>query len=221
MKTLFKTLLDLVYPTEPVPSELPRLEPPFCERCADPYVGEIRDTFVCSNCGDAELAFRKARAAYLSKDYVRDVIHEFKYKQKFYRLPLLSKWLLEGFERFYADEAPFDALVPVPLYPSRKRERHFNQAEELAKKLSKKIRIPVMNCLIRTKNTLTQSKLRRDQRFKNQMGAYALNTKCNVKGFKLLIIDDVFTTGATTHACAHALYKKKAADVCVLTVARG
>lgn len=216
------SLLDLVYPVEPPPTGLPALEAPFCERCGEPFAGEISDPFHCSNCRGRSWSLSRARAAYRADGAVREVIHQFKYEEKFHHLPLLGKWMEEGFERFYSGtEDRWDALVPVPLYPLRRRERGFNQAEELAQWLGKRKDLPVWKALERVKMTQIQAKLRRSERLKNQRGAFGPKRGFDVGGRRLLIIDDVFTTGATVDACARVLRREGAACVAALTVARG
>lgn len=220
MKAWIQSLLDLIYPAEPPSGEPPVLHPPFCQRCGEPFEGQISDVFTCSSCQTYTWAISQARAAYISDGCVRETIHAFKYERQFHHLPQLAKWLEEGHHRFYADQ-PFDAIAPVPLYWSRKWTRGFNQARELAYHLSHKTNIPLLDCLKRVKKTKTQTRLRRNERFQNQHNAYALKNGIDVQNAKLLLIDDIFTTGATTDACARVLRKAGAADISVLTVARG
>ncbi|MFH1067534.1 MAG: ComF family protein [bacterium] len=220
MNIWLKSLLDLVYPAEPPPDELPVLQPPLCQRCGEPFEGQIAAAFICRSCQTHTWAIRQARAPYVSAGYVRETIHAFKYERQFHHLPQLSQWLEEGYRRFYADES-FDGITPVPLHWSRKWARGFNQAKELAHRLSRQTGSPLLDCLKRIKKTKTQTRLRRSERFQNQRNAYALKIGANVRGAKLLLIDDIFTTGATTDACARALRKSGAAEVAVLTVARG
>jgi ComF family protein len=147
------------------------------------------------------------------------VIHGFKYNRQFYRLKILSAWLLAGYGRFYQG-AGIDALVPVPLHRLRRRERGYNQAEELAVRLGKSTGLPVWNVLRRVKKTRTQANLRRSERLRNQLRAFEFKGRFDVRGRRLLIIDDVFTTGATINACAQVLHHAGAVRLDALTVAR-
>jgi ComF family protein len=116
----------------------------------------------------------------------------------------------------------WDFIVPVPLYPVKQREREFNQAERLAFHLSAATSIPVNNKLLRRViPTATQTLLTREQRAKNMRGAFAVPRQFGLDGERIVLVDDVFTTGATTSACAKALRNAGAGDVCVWTVARG
>jgi len=222
MKSWCESFLDLVYPTEPLQGEVSVINEPFCERCGEPFFGDITHAFECSNCRGRSWSVNRLRAAYRAEGAVREVIHQFKYEDKFHHLPQLGRWLEDGFERFYSDSGEqWDGLVPVPLYSLRRRERGFNQAEELANWLGKRRKIQVVKALERVKMTQIQAKLRRSERLKNQRGAFALKRGFDVAGRRLLIIDDVFTTGATVDACARILCSGGAANVAALTVARG
>jgi ComF family protein len=194
---------------------------PYCNRCGLPFEGDLTTTFVCSNCQDMDLHFTFARSAVVAKTLVLEVIHRYKYSH--------ALW----FEEFLADllireAAPtlrgqdWDFIVPVPLHPLKRREREFNQAELLAKRLGDATGIPVNTKLVqRTTATMTQTRLSREQRAANMKDAFIVSEKGRLKGQKTVILDDVFTTGATTNACAKALRAAGAGDVCVWTVARG
>jgi ComF family protein len=108
------------------------------------------------------------------------------------------------------------------LHPLKLREREFNQAERLAGHLSRATDIPLNSRLLRRVNpTMTQTKLSRDQRAANMKNAFAVRENAPAKGRRIVLLDDVFTTGATTNACAQVLRAAGAAEVAVWTVARG
>jgi ComF family protein len=110
----------------------------------------------------------------------------------------------------------------VPLHPAKKREREFNQAERLALQLSAATGIPLNTQLLkRVVPTRTQTQLTREQRALNMRHAFRLNAPQKLKGRRIVLFDDVFTTGATTSACAKVLRTAGADEVCVWTVARG
>jgi ComF family protein len=128
-------------------------------------------------------------------------------------------WLAKTFDRFAVNET-WDALVPVPLYHRRRRERGFNQAAELARGLGKRRGIRVSDCLYRCRETSSQTGLDRVARWENMEDAFQLKGGFDLKGQNLLLIDDVFTTGATSDACARMLAEAGADRLAVLTVAR-
>jgi len=112
--------------------------------------------------------------------------------------------------------------VPVPLHPAKRREREFNQAERLAVRLGAATKIPVRARLLkRVVPTRTQTLLTRQERAANVRNAFALRAGRQLDGERIVLLDDVFTTGATTSACAKVLRAAGAGEVCVWTVARG
>jgi ComF family protein len=198
-----------------------RIEAPFCEKCSEPFDGAIDEAFVCANCGDRELHFDCAVAPYLSRGVVREFIHRFKYDhERFLRLPL-GAWLAAALEDERLTRTPIDAIVPVPLHPTRFRERGFNQATLLAEQLAAHAKIPVVEALRRTRYTTTQTRLDRHERMENLRNAFRVRQSAAVQSRHLLLVDDVFTTGSTVDECARVLRLAGAASVRVATVARG
>ncbi|MBI3882091.1 MAG: ComF family protein [Verrucomicrobia bacterium] len=193
---------------------------PFCERCGLPFEGALTTKFECANCREMELRFGSARAAVFARGPALEVIHRFKYNQALWFEPFLADLL-----RRVADPAgrtePFDLLVPVPLHPLKLREREFNQAEHLARRLGRMLGVPLdAQLLERLKPTQTQTKLSRQERADNVRHAFATCAGRRLAGERVALIDDVLTTGATASACAHALLKAGAGSVRVFTVAR-
>ena len=120
------------------------------------------------------------------------------------------------------DRRDWDFIVPVPLHPLKKREREFNQAEILARRLSVATHIQSNDKILRRiVPTATQTVLSREKRATNMRGAFAVPDGLRLDHKRIVIVDDIFTTGATTNACARALRAAGVADVCVWTVARG
>ena len=197
------------------------VRPPFCERCGLPFPGDITTSFECSNCRDMTLHFSYARSAAVAKTVVLEAIHHFKYSRALWFEPFLAGLLItEAAPVLRGQKRNF--IVPVPLHPLKKREREFNQAEILAARLSEATGIPVNEKLLhRVKATDTQTRLRRDERTENMRGAFAIQDGVKLNGERIVLVDDVLTTGATTNDCARALRAAGAGDVCVWTVARG
>jgi len=203
---------------------LARIQPPFCELCGEKFHGELAQSFRCNVCIDRPPAFDFARAAYHSHELVRDVIHQFKYERRMHLSPLLAEWLEEGLtDRRLARQDWL--LVPVPLHRRRKRQRHFNQAEELCMLLAAARQWRWVNALRRIRYTTPQAHLERSDRLTNLEGAFALSPWRRqtemLRGASVLLVDDVVTTGSTAHECAKILKEQAgAAKVAVLTVAR-
>jgi ComF family protein len=198
------------------------IKPPFCERCGLPYEGDISGPFQCGNCRDMEFYFSSARSAVLTTGFVLDVIHRYKYQQALWFEPFLADLLVRQAGPALAREG-WDVIVPVPLHPAKRRERGFNQAERLADRLSCATRIPLNTTLLRrVQPTETQTRLSREQRATNVRGAFSPRSADKLEGHpRVVLVDDVLTTGATTSACARVLKDMGAGEVCVWTVARG
>ena len=197
------------------------IRPPFCERCGLPYPGDLTAPFECTNCREMKLHFSSARSAVVAHGIVREAIHRFKYQRALWFEPFLADLLIRVAKSALAEQS-WDFIVPVPLHPLKHREREFNQAERLASHLSAATGIPLNNKLLRrVMPTATQTLLTREQRAVNMSGAFVADRNARLDGERIVLVDDVFTTGATTSACAKALRAAGAGDVCVWTVARG
>lgn len=197
------------------------IKPPFCERCGLPFFGEITNAFECANCREMDLHFRSARSAVTTGGAVLEAIHRYKYQRALWFENFLADLLIRQAEPELRAEH-WDAIVPVPLFPAKQREREFNQAERLAQRLSAATGIPVNNrWLKRILPTRTQTQLTRQQRAANVRNAFVMRQTERLHGERVVVLDDVFTTGATTSACARVLRDAGAGEVCVWTVARG
>lgn len=198
-----------------------RIERPYCERCSNPFEGAITEAFECSNCAGRKVHFEHAVAPYLSRGIVRDCIHAFKYDRAHYLREQLSAWIAEALDDPRIAGRPFDAFVPVPLHPVRRREREYNQAEELCAGLTKRTGRPTRRALRRIRNTPTQTRLDREERMENLRGAFEVRDNASVNHSHLVLVDDVFTTGSTVEECSRMLLRAGAASVRVISVARG
>jgi competence protein ComFC len=197
------------------------IHPPICDQCGMSFAGAITGTFVCANCQSVKLHFCSARAAVAAKDKVLEAIHRYKYQRALWLEPFLARLLVERAQPALAG-GNWDWIVPVPLHPVKEREREFNQAERLGRCLSIATGITLQKrALRRVVQTRTQTLLTREERLDNMRKAFKFNTNVNLAGKRIILVDDVFTTGATTNSCAQTLKQGGAAQVCVWTVARG
>ena len=194
---------------------------PFCERCGLPFEGDLTTTFVCTNCNDLKLHFTSARSAVVARTVVLEAIHRFKYSRALWFENFLAGLLIREAAPVLA-KGNWHGIVPVPLHPVKLREREFNQAALLAAQLARATKIPLNEKILRRVNpTATQTLLTRDERAANMKNAFIVSKGTRLAGKRIVLLDDVFTTGATTNACAKALQVAGAAEVCVWTVARG
>lgn len=197
------------------------VRPPFCGKCGLPYAGEISGEFVCGNCADLELAFDWARASVVATPFLLEVVHRYKYGRALWFEPFLGA-LLEREGVPVLSGGRWDGLIPVPLHPLREREREFNQAERLARRLGRATGIPVRAGMVRRgEATRVQASLDRRERMRNVARAFKVVDPGAVAGGRYVVVDDVLTTGATTSAVAGVLREAGAAEVVVWTLARG
>lgn len=199
---------------------LPRIEDPRCRRCATPWVGSpFPDAdFLCLECAGQEgdpLERIDAWGEY--RDGLERVLQAFKFRRHDFLDRPLNELLLERWDAW--PERRFDVVVPVPLHPRRLRARGYNQAELLARPFSLRTGLPLRpSLLVRTADTAPQSSLQREDRMRNVRRAF--RGAEGAKDRRILLIDDVCTTGSTLRASAKALLKAGAESVSALVVAR-
>jgi ComF family protein len=198
----------------------PRLKPPFCDRCSEAFPAEIGSEFTCANCNDRTLHFQAAVSAYRSRGLVRKLVHDFKYHEQRHLRHVLAGWLGETLDDPRLRDRRFDMLVPVPLHPARQRERGYNQAQLIAELLSRRSGIPLLEALERIRYTTTQTAYDRAERIENLRNAFRLRRHASVQGLRVLLIDDVLTTGSTLSECARVLKRSGAICVYAATAAR-
>lgn len=210
--------------------ELPWVEAPYCQVCGETYEGDLAREFRCMNCQGRRLAFEFAVAACHADGAVRELVHKFKYERRLHLRGALAELLLRPLAdpRLAAEDLGGWLLVPVPLHAARETDREFNQSRELCRRLGRLTGIPVADVLARTRETDTQAHLARKERLKNLRGAFGLRPgrpwrkPAALQGRRILLVDDVFTTGATTSECARVLLREGGAEkVVVITLARG
>jgi len=201
-------------------AKTPRISPPFCARCSEPFSGTMSGIFTCANCSHRRLYFEAAVAVYRSRGIVRRVVHEFKYGHQMHLQHLVGQWLHAALDDERLRGRQFDVIVPVPLHPARQRERGFNQAALLALLLGERIAAPVEPVLERIRYTTTQTAFDRSERMENLHGAFRLRRKMDVRGLRVLLVDDVLTTGATLSECARILKKAGSASIHAATASR-
>ncbi len=209
------------YVCEGCQQQVVSIKPPLCSLCGAPSAGAITHEFQCESCPELNLQFAWARSSVLLTGPALEAIHRYKYNRQLWFEPFLAGLLVrEALPVLRAGR--WDVIVPVPLHPVKQREREFNQAERLGRRLGAAAGIPVAARLLkRIKATRTQTRLSRKERVENVHGAFALRRPVSLKGRHCLVVDDVFTTGSTTSECARVLREAGAETVAVWTVARG
>ena len=200
-------------------SEIRWIKPPFCSICGTPFISEEVDSHPCSACLTKRRYFTMARALGSYEGPLQEAIHRWKYEGKEYLSVLFAEWMAERLYRYW-DPDLFDVLIPVPLHKERLRERGFNQALLLVRELSRRTGIPYRKRVLQKKRpTVPQVKLSGVEREKGVRGAFHLLEKEEVEGKSILLVDDVYTTGATVNECTRVLLGGGAKRVDVLTLA--
>ena len=193
---------------------------PVCQVCGRPLPGLISVPETCADCRDDPPYFHRLRSVWLLRESGHEWILSFKYRQSLFLAAPAVGWLKEAGDRFLRC-SDYDGILSVPLHHRKARERGYNQSGLLASGLSRLTKIPLAKkALIRTRYTRTQTRLNREERCLNVKGAFKVGNKKKVEGKSLLILDDVFTTGATLNECARVLKKAGARQVDALTLAR-
>ncbi|MCK4596088.1 ComF family protein [candidate division WOR-3 bacterium] len=194
-------------------SRIRLITPPYCERCGRPLPN--LDINVCNTCIVEKHPFSYVRAVSPYEGIIEGLIILLKYNGKRQTSKILGG-LMSKVVKMEETYRNCELIVPVPLHTTRKRERGYNQAELLGNELSSELNIPIIpDALIRTRATPSQTKLPTEHRKKNVLGAFSINKRRQelFRGKTVLLVDDVFTTGATLNECTKTLIKGKTTDV--------
>lgn len=199
------------------------IKDPMCQCCGRPFISPVAAQAIrplCRLCRAQEYAFERARSYALYNDPLVSAITLLKYEE----VTCLGDWFAARLAEVVAkagEDFQADVVVPVPLHPARQRERGYNQAELIARPLARRLKLKLgPYLLVRTKPRPPQLLLSRSQRWESVRGAYAIRIGVQVDKLRVLLVDDVMTTGATLDACSRALIKAGAAAVVGVTVAR-
>jgi ComF family protein len=203
-----------------------RVSHPLCTSCGRPFPDSSGDDHVCGACLERTCHFVRAHAwacyptEAAMEHPLRQVIQKFKYGRKVSLGKPLGQLMARGCADFLA-QCECDVIIPVPLHSKRLRWRGFNQSVLLARQISRVYNIP-LDCftLCRSKDTPPQTQLTEEERRRNMRGAFILNPRSSVKKKSVLLVDDVYTSGATVNECSRVLKRGGAKAVYVLTLAR-
>jgi ComF family protein len=230
-----KLALDVALPTlcvacrEPVDGDgvcaqcwakLSFIAPPYCPRLGIPFVYDPGPGMLSMEAIADPPAYARARAAVRYDDVARTLVHALKYQDRTDLAPAMGRWMARAGRELLAEA---DALVPVPLHWRRGWSRRYNQSGALARSIERQSGVRVISeALRRVRPTQQQIGLSRSQRASNVQGAFkvAADRSGDIAGRRVILIDDVLTSGATVDTCARALLRAKAASVDVLVFAR-
>ena len=192
---------------------------PLCPLCGQGNT-DFSEDGRCSDCPPGEPWFEAARASVVFDGMAAVVVKRLKYSTREEFAPFMAARMLDTLAEEYRGRV-FDLVVPVPLHRSREGDRGFNQSLLLAEVIAAGLNLPCHSkALRRIRATPSQTRLTRDQRANNISGAFAVSRPLAVRDKRLLLVDDVFTTGATLNECARMLRAAGAASVVCLAFAR-
>ena len=164
--------------------------------------------------------FEKLFYCFKYEGNIRKLILNYKFKEKSYLYKTFVNFLLKN-EKWFEIFKTCDTIIPIPISKKRKKERGYNQSLLIAKELSKKLQLSLNNnCLYKIKDTIEQSKLNKEERKKNIQGVYKLKNEQMLENKKVLLIDDIYTTGNTVNEASKILKKAKVDSIIVLTIAK-
>lgn len=208
--------------------EIPFITKPYCTTCGIPFAQKTLENHYCENCLKTPMALGKVRAAVAYTGIAKDAVSLFKYQAKLSVTPLFESWLYPCFNGHFK-ERQFDIIMPVPLHHTKTKARGFNQAYLLVRHFeaylntqshgSGRARVDLTS-VVRTKKTKTQTGYDIRQRKKNLESAFKVVDPSRIKDKDILLVDDVFTTGATCNELALELLKNGAKRVDALVLAR-
>ena len=191
------------------------VEPPWCDICGTPGVNGL-----CDECGTSPPRYGKLRSIAFYQTTLQQAIHLFKFQKKKVFAPHLIQ-LINAHVPVDCCIGDYDFVLPVPIHKKRLQERGFNQATLLAKGIAQAEGVPVLTgTLVRHRHTAAQSSLGMEARQQNIIGAFDIQNPETIRDKRLLLVDDVFTTGATVREAVNELWKADPAEVDVLTLAR-
>ncbi len=217
MIKLLNSVVDFIFPESCIlcEFELNKKEKHICSSCApllapfEPSIYDSHKKFM----GRIKIENVNAMYLYSKSSYVQKLIHQIKYKSNKDLAHILGK------EYAYKNElSSFDLIIPVPLHSKKLKSRGYNQSMEWAKGISDQSKIEAKELLERLDNTETQTKRKRIDRWENVQHSFSLNPGIDIKGKKILLVDDVITTGATIESCAQILLDNNVREVHVAAI---
>lgn len=220
MIVIYENIINLIYPQ-------------VCGIC-----GKLNSKSLCNKCKtrlqkeyqfqtdnyeeDASKNFTEHNYFFKYQNLIREQILALKFQEKPYIYKAIAHFL-KNMEKSFENLKKYDIMIIVPISKQRKRDRGYNQSELVAKEISKIIKVPIQQkVLYKVKNTVPQSSLNKKQREENAKGVYEVKNVSKLNNKKILIIDDIYTTGNTVNECANMLIKNeiKKSDIGVLTIAK-
>ena len=238
LSSYWRSLIRIIYPANCVLCQVPLtleetylcdlcvqtiepLKPPVCFKCAEPLPPYGFHRSICSPCRSLRPHYDRGFALVRYQDSTKTIFHQIKFQKKLWLLQIFFG-LLRNFSTS-SEIGNYEMIVPIPLDSTREWERGFNQASVIAKMLERVNRnqtIQVRKILKKKRKTIPQSQLKRRERLNNLNGVFTLKKRGQARGKRILLVDDIFTTGSTVNECARILKEDGAERVDFFTIAR-
>ncbi|MHB1392767.1 MAG: double zinc ribbon domain-containing protein [Clostridia bacterium] len=231
---MIRFILDLIYPEKPkcdicgrvgaanpcdtCMASLDYLQGVTCLHCGK-QLNEQYSKSICPDCSAGIFHYDRAYSCFAYSGMGKELICKFKYEGKIRLSKVIAGLMVE---RLRNEGLVIDAIAPVPIHESKLRTRGFNQSYIIAQELGERLRKPVLDCLVRTKETKEQYNLDRAHRYLNIIDAFSVKLLYNNDKYKsILLVDDIYTTGSTVNECSKVLKEFGARNVYVITAATG
>ena len=216
-KNILEQILNLFYP--PVCGICGKLNQNFlCQKCNNTLKNQAK--FNVENFQKKEKYFKELLYIFKYEGIIRKTILKYKFQEESYLYKTFVNFILKN-QKFFEFIKSYDTIVPVPISKKRHKERGYNQSYLIAKEISKKTKLELQNrCIIKRKNVIEQSKLNKEEREKNIKGVYEIIDKENLQNKRIILVDDIYTTGNTVNECCRILQKAQPKSISVIVIAK-
>ncbi len=189
-----------------------------CQKCNNTLKNQAK--FNVENFQKKEKYFKELLYIFKYEGIIRKTILKYKFQEGSYLYKTFVKFILKN-QKFFEFIKSYDTIVPVPISKKRYKERGYNQSYLIAKEISKKTKLELQNrCIIKRKDVIEQSKLNKEEREKNIKGVYEIIDKENLQNKRIILVDDIYTTGNTVNECCRILQKAQPKSISVIVIAK-
>ena len=189
-----------------------------CQKCNNTLKNQAK--FNVENFPKKEKYFKELLYIFKYEGIIRKTILKYKFQEGSYLYKTFVNFILKN-QKFFEFIKSYDTIVPVPISKKRYKERGYNQSYLIAKEISKKTKLELQNrCIIKRKNVIEQSKLNKEKREKNIKGVYEIIDKENLQNKRIILVDDIYTTGNTVNECCRILQKAQPKSISVIVIAK-
>ncbi|MEI3395275.1 MAG: ComF family protein [Clostridia bacterium] len=191
-----------------------------CKKCEIKLNKQAENRIIKEGTEIEDKYFNELMYIFRYEGQIRKLIIDYKFNDKAYLYKMFVNFLLKN-KKIFENIKNYDTIIPVPISKKRKNERGYNQSLLISRNIAEKTNLELMNnCLIKTKNIIEQSKLNKEDRLQNIQGVYDLKNKKLLENRKILLIDDIYTTGSTANECSKTLRAANPDKVGILVLAK-